>query len=196
MSRRRSDPAKTVEEIEFLLERDGKICFYCKFPFEGSIVWHRSVQRDHLNDDPNDRRLENKVLCHRECNLIKRDYIEWKIIALEKLRQNEMSISPEVTSILGKAKLDKTSQIDINQIVNKETDTFLQTYLPKDPRPEMPNWIGFNDSADSLTELCQNKFGVGSQDAFKRCLNARCSSAGKFRKVEIDGSFRIYRKGK
>ena len=196
MVKNRKDSAKTVEEMEYLLSRDGNICFYCKMPFEKDIVWHKSVSRDHLNDNPNDNRLANKVLCHQECNLIKNHFIDWKIMALEKLRMNEMQISPEVTSMMGKAKVDKTSQIDINQIVNKETDLFLQTYLPETPKPEMPNWLDFNDTADSLTELCQDKFNVGSQDAFKRCLNARCSSVGKFRKVEIDGRYRIYRKGK
>ena len=96
MARNRTDSVKTVEEIEYLLSRDGNICFYCKMPFEKDIVWHRSVSRDHLNDNPNDNRLANKVLCHQECNLIKQHYIDWKIMALEKLRKNEMMISPEV----------------------------------------------------------------------------------------------------
>jgi len=196
MRKNRKDNAKSVEEIEFLIDRDGKICFYCKMPFEKEIVWHKSVTRDHLNDNPNDNRLVNKVLCHLDCNLIKKHFIDWKILALEKLRMNEMTISPEVTSMMNKAKVDKTSQIDINQIVNKETDLYLQIYLPEKPRSDMPNWIDFNDTADSLTELSQDKFAVGSQDAFKRCLNARCSTVGKYRKVEIDGRFRIYRKGK
>lgn len=195
MSKNRKDSVKTVEEIEYLIDRDGKICFYCKMPFEKNIVWHKSVARDHLNDNPNDNRLANKVLCHQECNLIKQHFIDWKIKALEKLRMNEMTISPEVTSMMSKAKVDKSSQIDINQIINKETDLFIMTYLPENPKPEMPNWLDFNDTADSLTELSQNKFGVGSQDAFKRALNARCSTIGKFRKVEIDGRLRIYRKG-
>ncbi len=195
MSKNRKDTAKTVEELEFLLDRDGWICFYCKMPFEKSIVWHRSVSRDHLNDNPNDNRLENKVLCHQDCNIIKEHFIDWKILALEKLRMNEMAISPEVTSAMNKAKVDKSSQIDINQIVNKETDLFLQKFLPEIPIEGMQNWLDFNDTADSLTELSQNKFSVGSQDAYKRALSARCSSAGKFRKVEIDGRFRIYRKG-
>jgi hypothetical protein len=196
MPKNRRDTVKTVKEIEFLLDRDGWLCFYCKMPFEKDIIWHKSVARDHLNDNPNDNRLENKVLCHQDCNLIKKNFIDWKILALEKLRMNEMTISPEVSSMMGKAKVDKSSQIDINQIVNKQTDLYLQNYLPENPRPEMPNWLDFNDTTDSLTELCQDKFGVGSQDAFKRCLSARCSTAGKFRKVEIDGRFRIYRKGK
>jgi len=196
MPKNRKDSAKTVEEIEFLLDRDGNICFYCKMPFEKNIVWHRSISRDHLNDNPNDNRLENKVLCHQDCNLIKNNFIDYKIMALEKLRMNEMAISPEVSNMMDKAKVDKTSQIDINQIVNKQTDFFLLTNIPETPIPDKPNWLDFNDSADSLTELSQNKFGVGSQDAYKRCLNARCSSAGEFRKVEIDGRFRIYRRGK
>ena len=196
MPKNRKDTAKTVKEIEFLLDRDGWLCFFCKMPFEKDIIWHKSVSRDHLNDDPNDNRLENKVLCHQDCNLIKKHFIDWKIMALEKLRMNEMTISPEVTTMMGKAKVDKSSQIDINQIVNKQTDLYLQNYLPENPRPDMPTWLDFNDTTDSLTELCQDKFGVGSQDAFKRCLNARCSTAGKFRKVEIDGRFRMYRKGK
>ncbi|MGI0022274.1 MAG: HNH endonuclease [Nitrososphaeraceae archaeon] len=196
MARNRKDSVKTVEEIEYLLSRDGNICFYCKMPFEKNIVWHKSVARDHLNDNPNDNRLENIVLCHQECNLIKKYFIDWKIMGLEKLRMNEMTISPEVTSMMGKAKVDKTSQIDINQIVNKETDLYLTKFLPEKPIDGMPNWLDFNDTADSLTELTQDKFSVGSQDAFKRCLSARCSTAGKFRRVEIDGRFRIYRKGK
>ncbi len=196
LRKNRKDTVKTVEELEYLLSRDGNICFYCKMPFEKSIIWHKSVARDHLNNNPNDNRLENKILCHQECNLIKEHFIDWQIKALEKLRMNEMSISPEVTSHMNKATVDKTSQIDINQIINKETDLFLTTYLPEEPRPEMQNWIDYNDCADSLTELSQDKFSVGSQDAFKRALNARCSTVGKFRKVEIDGRFRIYRKGK
>lgn len=189
--------AKKVEEIEYLLERDGNLCFYCKMPFEKNIEWHKSVERDHLNDNINDNRLENKVLCHKECNLIKRDFMDYKIMALEKLRRNEMALSPDVTLMMRKEKVDKTSQIDINQIINKQTDLYLNEFLNKNNgKPAPLEWLDFNDCADSLTELTQDKFGVGSQDAFKRCLNARCSTVGSYRKVEIDGRFRIYKKGK
>ena len=78
--------------IPIIINRDGNVCFFCKAEFREDVPGYQRVI-DHANDKPNDNRVENLLLTHGKCNEDKKENIDYKIIALEALRNNVSSAS-------------------------------------------------------------------------------------------------------
>lgn len=75
------------KKIPLLIERDGNVCIYDLELFIETIPGMRRTI-DHLNDNPQDNKVENLALCHFICNQKKKTNFGMKLIALTKLREN------------------------------------------------------------------------------------------------------------
>lgn len=71
---------RKVKWISYLINRDGKECFYCEQRFIEHNPRYRRVF-DHLNNNEHDNRVENLVLCHSYCNELKKKDLDWQILA-------------------------------------------------------------------------------------------------------------------
>ena len=161
-----------------VLEQDHK-CILCKMPFEKTLVWNKSCCFDHLNDKNKDDEDSNLAVVHRECNLIKRYNIEYKIIAQNWKKHLESQIS--LSQCKGEKKVDMHKQKNadeldegnINLIVNKLALSQLQEFLPEDSKEQ----IAYSRILDNIHyRLIEQTGGRGSEQASRRALNVLVKS--------------------
>ena len=168
----------------FLLRRDGTNCFYCKNPFDYT---NKELKRtvDHLNDKPagtENNRPENLVLCHWQCNQLKKTYPEYQVMAQNKLHENQVSFD-SLDMCEATAPKPASKEIDLNVAIKKLTYEYLQERLVRQAKPA----INYNDAAHSIAYIFWERTGHGSSETVKRHLNDFCSSAAPFKAVYENG---------
>ena len=181
-----------------LVRRDGDVCFYDKMPFRHEVEGLKRTF-DHLNNDWDDNRIENLVLCHKDCNNKKRNNLEMQMIAIDKLKDNQSKL-PYSESMGERDNLqatteqaDELTEGELNRIINKVTDTYLKERLPDS---NADTFIPFMDTMNSITYLVQQDTkGRGGQVAVRRAIDVRCCSIGEFQILREDGK-RIIRRRK
>ncbi len=152
-----------------LIHRDGGFkCFYCN-----QILSSKRFSFDHLNNNRTDNRLENLVLCHQSCNIKKISYLDYQIIAKEKLRKNEEEFSGREEKNPN-THFDYTSEIGINI----GTYDIVESYLKNETTTD--GHVLFNDALYSIVYLCKQKMGHGSEQAVRRHLNTLTSSVAPY----------------
>lgn len=169
---------KKDKAYKIILKRDGDGCFYCKLEntdprFIPELAGHE-MNFDHLNDNPEDQRVENLVLCHSMCNQKKKNNYDWMLHALEKLESNVKWHSASLGEG-GRETKDHTDELkepDINLIINKLVKAELEIKLPKDSQKEVL-YSSILKSVHFLT--IQQTGGRGSEQATRRSLDAYCS---------------------
>lgn len=165
-----------------ILKRDCDGCFYCKIEgkdprFIEELPGH-GRNFDHLNDNPEDNRVENLVFAHEICNQRKKNNYDWKIKALEKLEQNVKWHSASLGESEGEGEkkqhttTEELKEPDVNLIINKLVKAELETKLPKDSKKEIL-YSGILKGIHYLT--IQQTGGRGSEQAVRRSLDAYCS---------------------
>ena len=161
---------KKIEYLPLLYNKQKGKCLYCKQTFES---FHDAVI-DHLNDNRRDNRFENLGLAHQSCNIKKSTYLEYKMIAIEQLKQNEDQVLSERNNLEDKSTLDASNEIGINMTNNEITDQFLMEKINTDGS------ILFSEALDSLVYLCQKKTSHGSHQAIRGYLKALTSPIGPY----------------
>ena len=154
-------------------EQDHK-CILCNMPFEKTIVWNESCCFDHLNDKRTENEDSNLAIVHRECNLMKRFNIDYKVRALDWKKHLESQIS--LSQCEGEKKADTHKQIDpdeldegnINLIVNKLAKSQLEELLPENSKVQIP-YSRILNNIHYL--LIKQTGGRGSEQASRRALN-------------------------
>lgn len=194
MFQRRLTSNMKAKFYPILVQRDGDVCFYCAMPFVQEV---ESLKRtfDHLNNDWDDNRIENLVLCHFECNNKKRNDLEMQMIALDKLKKNLDSVpySETLRERENNQATDELTEGELNRIINKITDTYLKEKLPDS---DQDTFLPFTDTMNSITYLVQQDTkGRGGQVAVRRAIDVRCCSIGEFQILREDGK-RIIRRRK
>lgn len=154
--------------LPILINRDGGLrCFYCHIDLQ-----IERCEYDHLNDDDTDNRPENLVTTCHSCNLKKRDNYDMKIIALEKLKQNEsLFIAPPIE--------DKTSQSDKSELeISHDNYDIAHQYLIEvittDGKIEYPRAV------NNAAYLCKQKTGFGSPQAIRNYFDMLTCDYGPF----------------
>jgi len=164
--------AQKDKKIPIIIKRDGNVCFFCKQEFVEQIS---GLQRfiDHANDNGKDGRIENLLLAHRSCNEKKKNNLDWKILAQEKLEEN----LHRVESLSEREKKEDThgdelTEGAINLIINKLVQAELESKLPKNSQKT----LSYSKTMKSITYLViQQTGGRGSETAVRRSLDAHCS---------------------
>lgn len=96
-------------------EQDHK-CILCNIPFEKTIVWNVSCHFDHLNDKRTENEDTNLAIVHKECNLIKRYNIDYKVRALDWKKRLESQISLSQCVGEREKKVDTHKQTDADEL--------------------------------------------------------------------------------
>jgi len=164
-------PQEKSIRVQELLKQDGNNCFFCNEELELN-----ELVIDHLDDNPKNNTPANHVLCHQRCNLVKRTFYDYKIMAAEKLNDNLAKVI--VSSIEDKSEYGNSPEIEHNinlrQFVNQQISEIILT----------DKEILYSDALNGLTYLAGENFGHCSQVTVRRHLDALTSSFGPFMKIK------------
>ncbi len=162
---------KKLEYLPLLIERDcGFSCHYCKRDLRVNDYIY-----EHLNNNRNDNRVENLVLSCQSCNIKKINDFDMRIIADEKLKENEdknfvrEKISDENSSN------PITTEIDINTSNFDITEQYLYEIINTDGH------ILYSAALNSCVFLCKKKTGHGSQQAIRNYLATLTSEVAPYK---------------
>ncbi len=165
---------QTMMRISELVEQDGTNCLFCF-----SEISPEEFEIDHLNSNPFDNSPANHALCHRKCNLEKRDNIEYECVALEKLTHNQKK---GVKSFLeDKSEYGNSPEIEHNINTNQLVKQFLEE------RTTIHEKIERKTTCDNITFLAIEKYGHASQVSINRIIDAYCSEVGPFMCIKENG---------
>ena len=186
-----------AEWLDIVIERDeGYSCWYCKKPFSlsqnnfaeysGRISPHLF---DHLNNNRQDNRIDNVVLCCESCNNKKPHDSDMQILATDKLHDSEKRdyMREKFTK---KARNSENSEVQISktnyqiclQYVAKKVDQFGQ--------------IDFKETILNIVWKCRENNNTGSPQATRNYLNIICCISAPFEITKIDGKKIIHRRVK
>jgi len=170
-----------LEDFPLLIQRDGSKfeCFYCKTKLTVDTCIY-----DHLNDKRWDNRLENLVLACQSCNNKKPGDYDMQINASAKLKANENQSS---SNLLSERKLEgekPMTEIDISTANRQIARRWLTERIAIDSS------VLYEDALNSITYLCIEATGHGSQQAVRGYLNALTSPAAPFMIVKNDSGKR------
>lgn len=169
MSRHLSAKQKQEYLPLLLIRDDGFNCLYCKQP-----LTTKDFIYEHLNDNRKDNRMENIVLAHHSCNIKKATYTDYKIIASEKLTDNESKLFVRENIPMPVEAKEVSTEIEINVTNYEITEQFLQEKIMTDGS------IEFTDALNSIGYLCHKKTGHGSPQSVRNYINLLASSVGPF----------------
>jgi len=159
------------KKIPIIIKRDGNVCFYCKQPFIEQIPRLRRVV-DHANNNPNDNRVENLLLAHKECNEEKKRNFDWQNLALDALRENTLNASESLNEREKKTDEDTLTEGQVNLIINKTVKSILDELLPDNSQ----NTVSYTQTLRAITYLVIDQTGGrGSESAVRRSIDAHCS---------------------
>lgn len=145
-------------------------------PFEKTIVWNESCHFDHLNDKRTENEDSNLAVVHKDCNLMKRFNIDYKVRALDwkKHLESQISLSQCVGEREKKVDIHKQTDADeldegnINLIVNKLARSQLEELLPENSKEQ----ISYSRILSNIHYLLiAQTGGRGSEQASRRALN-------------------------
>jgi len=179
--------------INPLIDRDEFQCFYCtgKFGKSGYVF-------DHLNDNPHDNRFDNIVLAHQSCNVKKGSYVEYQVIARDKLRKNEAENFFVEWERENKHSTHKetSDEADLNKTIIKICKQFLyQELLPQMDHEPRRDEIPMKEAIECVCYLVQDETGRGSHTAVQRHLETlSCTISKEFERKEVNGKKYIIRR--
>lgn len=177
--------SQKVKYIDILFDRDdGFHCYYCacKLSYKTSVF-------EHLNNNPEDNRIDNLVLSCQSCNIRKIDDKDMIDKAERKLDQNENGI------FVGERKYeDSTNQIEATQVsqeinINKKNFEITEKYITSEV--ESHKYILYKDALDSSAMLCKRETGHGSLQSVRNYILMLTSKVGTFEIAKNDKKKKI-----
>ena len=170
-----------------LLWTDQKgLCLFCALEFSDTL----KPEFDHLNNNPNDNRVENWALVCHACNNKKKNDIEMRVIAQDKLKANvKREYACERILADSGIEFNLTSSQSINKI---NTQIVRQFLLEHTMNGEI---LYLNDAVNAVVNLCQENNGTGSQTAIYRIVESLCNPInGKYTICDYNGKNIIRRR--
>ena len=167
----RHQTAREVQrDITKLVDRDGRLCLYCSQELDPL-----NCDIDHLDNNPYNNDIRNKILSHHKCNLDKRDNTDYQILADEKLKANMRNTYHAIDD------QDRASpEIQHNVKVGDFVDQKLYEYTTRD------GFILWQDALNGFTHLARKKFRHASQVTIRRILDDNTSIFGDYKKEAND----------
>ena len=152
-----------------IISRDNFRCFYCKSELQGN-----NYVFEHLNNNRTDNRIENIVLSHQSCNVKKSENIEYRMMAEEKLKQNEEMYLSERNFTDSLTDHHSSSEIGINIKTYDITQQYLLEHITTD------GYILFEDALWSIVYLSKEKTDYGSHQAVRSHIKTLTSPVGPY----------------
>ena len=167
-----------------LCERDnGLNCWYCKCKLDLNRVVF-----DHLNENPQDNRIDNLVLACQSCNVSRITDGELHERGLEKLEENEKTMF--VREKIDSSESVISKEIDINQKNTRITEKFVSSLIDK------TGSVLYSEALDACVFLCQTHSGHGSHQSVRNYLASLTSIVGPFKEIRNEQNKRTIVKRK
>jgi len=165
---------------ELHIKEDGTKCVYCEeeLDLETCVVAHLDNNPKH-NDD------WNHALAHQECNIDAINNFDYQLRAQERIRLNHSKIYAPRIEIKDES---VSTEVDIN-VTNRQLTKQKLTEWTVDGKK-----IEYGEALNSITYLCTELTGHGSQKCVREYINMFCSSVGPFMIVKEDGKKMIQRR--
>jgi len=166
--------------LDIIVMRDGKYaCWYCNVDF----LSLSDFVYEHLNCQRTDNRVDNLVLACVTCNNKKPHDIDMQIQASDKLHQNEKLMYMRENT---HNKMDRKQSNEIT--INVSNFEIAKLFLIRN------NPISFVEALDSISYLCREKTGHGSQQSVRNYINTLTSVVAPFEIIMEHGKKIIRRK--
>jgi len=150
-------------------QRDGDNCLYCVKPLGRKYIL------EHLNNKRKDNRLENFVLAHTHCNILKAHNTDYELIAQQKLKQNELALFIPVEDNESE---DVSTEIKISKTNFEITEQYLSEKILTD------GFITWHDALYGATYKCKKLTGYGSVQCTRNNLYTLTSPEAPFMKTK------------
>jgi len=152
---------------DFLSQRDGLNCLYCK-----SQIDPNDCDIDHLDNNPRNNENWNLVLSHHKCNCEKRNNTDFDLIAQEKIKLNQSQIF--IPQLEDNSPLEASTEIQININSRKIAERFITEQI------QIKSSLLYQDVLNSITFLCNEKTGHGSQQSTRNYIDSLTCSVAPF----------------
>ena len=181
-------PKQKANYLDLIIARDTEFCcWYCKKEF----LSLSDYLYDHLNNNRQDNRIDNLVLACRTCNNKKPHSIEMKVIAIDKLDENE--ISNYMREKMGSS---NTKKEYTEFIISNTNYTLTKMWLIKHVDSDPLGYVEYSEALDCISYDCREKTGHGSQQSVRQYINTLTSMAAPFEIVKNDKGKKIIRRKK
>jgi len=157
---------RKIKKRDYLTGRDGTNCLYGEeeLDLEHCII-------EHLNGDPTCNEDWNLALSCQKHNIEKIENYDYQIISKEKIKQNQsMVYAPRIED----KNENVSTEVDINVTNRQLTKQKLFEWTVDGQRIEL------SEAMNSITYLCTELTGHGSQKCVREYIAALCSQAGPF----------------
>jgi len=148
------------------IQEDGTKCVYCdsELDLENCVIAH-------MDNNPKNNNDWNHALSHAQCNIEAIDNFDYHLRAQERIRLNHSKIYAPRIEIKNE---NVSTEVDIN-VTNRQLTKQKLTEWTIDRQQ-----IDHNESMNSITYLCTELTGHGSQKCVRDYIAALCSTAGPF----------------
>jgi len=171
---------RRLEDLQKLIDHDGGFfCFYCKK--ELSLEY---FVLDHLNDNPNDNRIENKVISCQSCNVKKAYDYELRERAIQKLREND-AITLQSNRLEDHTGAEHETEIGINEKNYPIVEKYISERIAAD------GFIEYSKALNSCAYTCKKKTGHGAQQTIRNYIDMLTSDEGPFMVVRDENGKKI-----
>jgi len=148
------------------VKEDGTLCVYCdkELDLDNCVIAH-------LDDNTKNNNDWNHALAHQSCNIDAIENYDYHLNAQDRIRLNHSKIyAPRIEE----KDEHVSTEVDIN-VTNRQLTKQKITEWTVDGQK-----IEHSEALNSVTYLCTELTGHGSQKCVRDYINALCSSVGPF----------------
>jgi len=159
-------PKEKIGIKEYHIKVDGTDCVYCEkeLDLDTCVIAH-------LNNNPKNNADWNHALAHQECNIDAIDNIDYHFQAQERIRLNHSKIYAPRIEIKNE---NVSTEVDINVTNRQLTKQKLFEWTINEQK------IEHSEAMNSVTYLCIELTGHGSQKCVRDYIAALCSPVAPF----------------
>jgi len=170
-------PKQKVGIKEYLVKEDGTDCVHCE-----KVLDLDTCVISHLDNNPKHNDPWNHALSHQQCNIDVIKNFDYQLKAQERIRQNHSKIYAPRIEIKNE---NVSTEVDIN-VTNRQLTKQKLTEWTIDKQT-----IEHNEAMNSITYLCTELTGHGSQKCVREYINMLCSSVGPFMIVKDENKNKV-----
>jgi len=162
---------------EFHIKEDGTKCVYCteELDLDNCVIAH-------LDGNPKNNNDWNHALSHQKCNIDVIENFDYQLRAKEQIKLNHSKIyAPRVEE----KNEHVSTEVEINKSNREITKQKLFEWSVDGQKTE------YREALNSITYLCQELTGHGSQKCVRDYIDALCCSVGPFMIVKDENKRKI-----
>ncbi len=148
------------------IKEDGTLCVFCEkeFDVDNCVIAHLDDNTKHNED-------WNHALAHQQCNIDAIENIDYQLKAQARIKLNHSKIyAPRIEE----KNEHVSTEVDINVTNRQLTKQKLMEWTVDGQK------IEHSEAMNSITYLCTELTGHGSQKCVRDYISALCSSVGPF----------------